>query len=307
MEKRQSAAHRLAEELYAAMERGVAPWQKTWDSSSADASAFRPRNLVTGHHYRGGNFFNLAARASEMDWGGDWVTFNQAKKLGGHVRRGEKATLIIKRLNLKDGTELDDRGANEGEVKTKKPRLVFVGDALFNVAQVEGLPMVESRGTTEIPVVDGAEAILAALLADGMGYQEPSPDGKAFYRPSADKTYMPARECFATPYDFYATLMHEFGHATMGNNRVPRDVTNYATEELRAEMAATLTCSALGLPRLADQLENHAAYLQSWLREFADKKHKLVSVASEAQRIADWLIERADSKVVALDGETAER
>ncbi|CAE6867127.1 hypothetical protein R69658_07926 [Paraburkholderia aspalathi] len=77
--------------------------------------------------------------------------------------------------------------------------------------------------------------------------------------------------------------MHELGHATMGKNRVPRDVTVYSVEELKAE---------LGLPRLERQLANHAAYLQSWLREFADKKHKLVSVASEAQKISDWLLAR---------------
>ncbi|KNH09910.1 Antirestriction protein [Candidatus Burkholderia brachyanthoides] len=92
MEPRQSAAHKLAEQLYAAMEKGVAPWQMTWDAPHASASALRPRNYVSGHRYKGGNLFTLAMVACNNGWGGDWFTFNEAKKLGGHVRRGEKST-----------------------------------------------------------------------------------------------------------------------------------------------------------------------------------------------------------------------
>ncbi|KVV40806.1 hypothetical protein WT27_12810 [Burkholderia territorii] len=309
MEQRQSAAHKLAEQLYAAMEQGVAPWQKPWDASGAGASAMRPRNYTSGRRYRGGNLFALAIVASENGWGGDWMSSNEAKRLGGHVRDSEKGkgTLIIRPMVLKDkaGDSAGGEAPERGEEKQKKPRMFFVSHFVYNEAQIDGLPVREQARSIEIPTIESAEAILQAMREDGMGYNEPSPDGRAYYRPSTDSTSMPARSTFASQYDFYATLMHELGHATMGKDRVARNATHYATEELRAEMAATLTCAELGLPRLEGQLENHAAYLQSWLREFADKKHKLVSVASDAQRIADWLIERAGSKVVARDDEMA--
>jgi len=66
------------------LERGVAPWRKPWSTSI-------PRNLTSKKPYRGLNVFLLATQGYGSPY---WLTFNQAKQLGAHVRQGEKSTLV---------------------------------------------------------------------------------------------------------------------------------------------------------------------------------------------------------------------
>ncbi len=54
-----------------------------------------PHNAVTDRHYTGGNRLILALAAMEKGHSDPrWLTFNQAKALGGQVRKGEHATPI---------------------------------------------------------------------------------------------------------------------------------------------------------------------------------------------------------------------
>ncbi len=54
-----------------------------------------PHNAVTDRHYTGGNRLMLALAAMEKGHSDPrWLTFNQAKALGGQVRKGEHATPI---------------------------------------------------------------------------------------------------------------------------------------------------------------------------------------------------------------------
>src|SRR6267154_744210 len=66
------------------LENGVAPWRKPWRAEA-------PCNLVTGKPYRGINPFLLAPQGYGSRY---WLTFNQANKLGGHVRKGAKSSIV---------------------------------------------------------------------------------------------------------------------------------------------------------------------------------------------------------------------
>ena len=74
---------RLIEEL----NRGVVPWRKPWKTNGW------PTNLLSGNEYRGINVLVLSclARGFESRY---WVTFKQARQLGGYVKKGEKGTRI---------------------------------------------------------------------------------------------------------------------------------------------------------------------------------------------------------------------
>ena len=74
----------VTERILGDLRAGVVPWRKTWANGL-------PKSLATGKEYRGHNVFLLATNAYQSRY---WVTFNQAKRLGGHVREGEKATPI---------------------------------------------------------------------------------------------------------------------------------------------------------------------------------------------------------------------
>ena len=70
------------EKISKQLESGVAPWRKPWTCQT-------PANLLTQKEYRGLNVFTLASQGFPSRF---WLTFNQATKLGGRIRKGEKSS-----------------------------------------------------------------------------------------------------------------------------------------------------------------------------------------------------------------------
>src|SRR6516162_10124880 len=66
------------------LEQGVAHWRKPWRTDL-------PVNLVSGKPYRGLNVFLLGSQGYGSRY---WLTFNQAAKLGGHIHKGERSSLV---------------------------------------------------------------------------------------------------------------------------------------------------------------------------------------------------------------------
>ena len=61
----------------------------------------------------------------------------------------------------------------------------------------------------------------------------------------------------------------------------------YAREELVAELGAAFLCADLAItPKVRD---DHAAYIQSWLKVLKEDTRLIFSAASHAQRAADFL------------------
>ncbi len=108
----------ITERIVHLLEKGVVPWRKPWRGGEQ-----MPRNLITQKPYRGVNVFLLHAMAYESPF---WLTFRQAKELGGSVRQGEKACPVVfwKWLDVEDG--------ETGETK-RAPFLRY--DSVFNAAQ----------------------------------------------------------------------------------------------------------------------------------------------------------------------------
>jgi antirestriction protein ArdC len=268
----------LAESLWSAMQAGLAPWQKTWKGGAAPG---RPSNVTSGKEYRSGNSFYLSFLASANGWSSQWVSFVESSKLGGNLK-GQKSSKIEVPLIKKEKDKLTG---------VDKEKLIgFRCASVFNVDQVEGVNFAGQTPVNLIESVQSVDRILESLKASGMKYTEPSQDGGCYYLPSEDALGMPCREAFADTYEFYSNLCRQLAHASMKEDRVERPRVSFAYEELRSEMAATLLCCTLGLPRTQAQVDNHAAYLQPWLEEFADQKKMLLKAASEAQAIHDYLL-----------------
>ena len=82
------------------LEKGCAPWQKGWESQF-----ILPQNAVTGKLYRASNLMLLfAMQCSNGFEDNRWVTFNQARSLGGSVRKGERGVPCIfwRRFEVRD-------------------------------------------------------------------------------------------------------------------------------------------------------------------------------------------------------------
>lgn len=269
----------LADELWSAMENGIAPWQKTWKGGEAPG---RPANVISGKPYRSGNSIYLQAVAMKNGWSNNWISFVESSKLGGNLagQRGSKieVPLIKKQVDLTTGAEREFlRG--------------FRAATVFNVDQVKGVEILGQTPRNPIESVASVELMLDALKSQGLQYIEPSQNGGCWYLPAEDKIGMPLRGSFNDTYEFTSSLIHEMAHATMKEGRVERPKISYAYEELRAEIAATMICSTLNLPRTQSQVDNHAAYLKPWLEEFSDQRQFLVKACSEAQAIHDYLID----------------
>jgi antirestriction protein ArdC len=61
---------------------------------------------------------------------------------------------------------------------------------------------------------------------------------------------------------------------------------------LIAELGAAFLCAQLGFG--TEPRQDHAEYIQSWLRVLKADQHAIFTAASKAQQAADFLVERAE-------------
>ena len=218
-----------------------------------------------------------------------WMTFRQARDLGGQVRKGEKGSQVVY-ANSITKTEADEA---TGEEETRK--IPFLkGYTVFNVEQIDNLPAHYYAKAAE-PVLDPVERIapVEAFLAETKA--DISHGGnRAYYMPSQDRIQMPPFEFFRDPESYYATLLHESVHWTKHPTRLDREFgrkrwgdEGYAMEELVAEIGAAFLSADLGIT--PDMREDHASYIASWLKVLKNDKRAIFTAAGHAQRAATYL------------------
>lgn len=275
----------ITDRVITLLEQGNIPWQKPWQGGQT-----MPRNLASGREYRGVNVFLLHAMSYQSPF---WLTFNQAKELGGTVRRGEKACPVVFWKWLE---------AEGNEEKKRIPLLRYF--SVFNVAQCDGIPAdkIPSLGGIKrehCPITE-AEGIVAGMpkcpeIRSGLD--------RAIYSPGGDFVGMPDAGTFRTGEDYYSVLFHELTHSTGHESRLNRKgvggtegewsafgSTPYAKEELVAEMGAAFLCGQAGI--VERTLDNSAAYVSSWLQRLKDDRRLVVHAAAQAQKAADFILGR---------------
>lgn len=122
-----------------------------------------------------------------------------------------------------------------------------------------------------------------------------------FYRPGFHEIHLTIKSAFNTTEAYYSTALHELSHAKIndGTIKLSFDPNDYGTsnavqakEELRAELSSIFLCANIGLNY---DVQNHAAYLQSWLSSFKNNKNELWGAISEADRISDAILQNSRS------------
>src|SRR4051794_36213393 len=100
----------VTDRIVQSLEKGCVPWRREWDASGFQM----PRNLKTGKPYRGINFFLLTA-AGERFASPYWLTFNQARERGAHVRKGERGApaFFWRVYDQKEGDDCPDSEESE--------------------------------------------------------------------------------------------------------------------------------------------------------------------------------------------------
>jgi antirestriction protein ArdC len=115
-----------------------------------------------------------------------------------------------------------------------------------------------------------------------------------------DEIRIPTVDHFHSLEDMHATILHECGHASGHMKRLSRPhmharfgSAEYSREELRAELASAFMQGLVGLQPGPTMIESHASYLSSWLEVLRGDKGEIFRAAADAQRICDYLSERA--------------
>ncbi len=277
----------VTDRIIALLEQGVVPWQKPW--SVPGGGGFH-RNLVSKKPYRGINVWLLLGSGYATPW---WVTYKQAKTLGGQVRKGERGTpVVFWRILEKETGQTNEKGE---PIVDKIPLLRYY--TVFNVEQCDGL---EDRiPEAAKPSADFTPIEVCGRVVDGW---EEKPEIKfggshAFYIAGTDYIGCPKPEHFKTSEAFYSTLFHELSHSTGHKDRLNRKSlvehdgfggNNYSQEELVAELGASCLCGFCGIENVV--IDNSAAYIKNWLAKLKDDRKLLVYAAAQAQKAADLIL-----------------
>ena len=287
--RKQSAADRIAASFIGMLENRVCPWRQTWTSINR-----RPVNQ-DGKPYRGINYFVLKAYGASPT--NVYMSYNNAKKLGGEVRKGEHGLSVVFASHYnpeKPEKPQDDDGENE---KPEKGYFFWKGYTVFGVNQIDGLP--ERFYQTEKP--DGQiDPIEAADEVIG-GYED-GPDididgSDPCYAPALDVVRMPPPDRFQSMPAFYAAIFHELSHSTGHEKRLHRQLKpaetspdSYSREELIAELSAAILMDHCGI-NAAEITENQAAYCANWARALKELPGRaIVTAAAQASRAAEWIL-----------------
>jgi len=271
------------------LEQGTVPWKHPIKSSQG--TGLMPTNLHSQREYRGINVFLLAVTAWAEGYESPyWLTFKQAREKDGHVRKGEKGTLVIfwKQYNTND--------KQTGE-PVKIPVLRHY--TVFNSEQCEGVDVNtgdREGDTSEVGVFEPIEACAGIVegYAGGPGIKHRG--SRACYKPMSDTVCIAEPEKFDTPESYYSTLFHELVHSTGHRSRLDRGLdrepkpfgsVDYSKEELIAEMGAAFLAAAAGIG--VQTIAQSAAYIDGWRKKLGSDKKLVLQAAGAGQRAVDLI------------------
>lgn len=268
--------------VLASLEKGIIPWQKPW---KAEPGSVFPKNFYTGNLYRGINILLL--------WPGEfavnsWISYRQALKMGGNVRKGEKGTPIVFCKPI-------EREQSEAE-ETGREHYYIRYSTVFNIEQCEGLPVPEPaapRPPVE-PITRCEQLVEDWKSRPGLNLDNPL-ESRAYYRPLTDVVHMPMRDRFVNAEHYYVTLFHELTHSTGHSSRLNREFGPrfgddlYSREELIAEMGAAFLSAHAEIDNTKTD-RNTMAYIQHWMQQLKGDARLVVQAASQAQRAVDMIV-----------------
>lgn len=284
---------RITNQIIDHLTQGVVPWKSPYFSKTGF-----PRNFSTQREYQG---INVLLLASQRFTSPDFLTFLQAKDLGGNVRKGEKGFLVVKYGKYTK----EDEAANQDE--PPKSRGYLKAYTVFHSTQIDGIDFPETAKAPELTLTEKTDR--ARAIVESMPKRPGIHTGNSVpcYRPFTDSVHMPESGYFTNEEAYYSTLFHELGHATGHKSRLARKsmMENdgiaaagntsrkiYAEEELVAEMTASFLNAHAGI--MEEEQANSAAYLQSWINALRSKDARtwIVRAASQGQKAADFVLGR---------------
>lgn len=281
----------VTDRIIAQMEQGIIPWKQPWKGAKADGTT-QAISYVTRREYSLINQFLLGEP-------GEYITFKQAKELGGSIRKGAKSRMVV--FYTKYQYTQKDEETGEEELKTI-PVLKYYN--VFHLRDTEGIPSkinTEEAGATAETEMDAtAEDVIRGYLdrEPELKFFNDKPSNRAYYSPSEDAVVVPMPSQYSNIGEYYSTAFHELTHSTKAKNRLNRGNEikavsfgdeSYSREELVAEMGSAMLCSATGVEN-EGTFKNSVAYLQNWIKALKNDNRMIVWAASRAEKAAKYIM-----------------
>ena len=291
----------MAEAFAHVLEEKGLSWRKEWTGIGGGS----PQNGITKANYRGCNAFWLRLVSMIKGYSDPrWVTMVQIidknemyhPKQKWHLKAGSKATYVEywfpydtkekQALTWEQYSKILKEGRKQEEFYLSTKYI-----AVFNANEVDGIPDLDIPQNTDIKMDE-----IVRKLSESMGVDIMLDGGdEAYYSPHQDKIHLPAPGSFENEYAFNSTALHELSHSTGHPSRLNRlqtgmfGTSQYAYEELVAEMCSCFMGFDLDAEALPSHIENHKAYVQSWIQSIREKPETLIKAIKEAQDAANYM------------------
>lgn len=281
----------VTDRIVAQLEKGIIPWQQPWSGGEGEAISY-----VTRKPYSILNQMLLGMRA------GEYLTFNQVKALGGHIKKGAKAGFVVfySHRVVKEKKEVIDE--QSGETCTKITEYEIPVLKSYNVFHIENTEGVESKSKIEAnelnPIEEADRVISEYVERSGLNFHNDQPSAQAFYSPTKDEVVVPMFSQYKIVEEYYSTTFHELVHSTGAKHRLNRigdgklaafGSEDYSREELVAEIGSAMTCNRLGIDN-TKAFNNSVAYIQSWAKKLKEDNRAIVWAASRAEAASKYIM-----------------
>lgn len=297
----------LVDTIISNLENNHSLWRQGWRISDVPISA------ITGKRYNGVNRLFLTAAIMERGYSDNrWLTYKQMEEKGWSFKRddegnslGKNAGVAIEYFTLYDKVTKQAFDKNKLDGMTEAERDDYMDEnviglrkyyRVFNGDIIEGIPEREKCTVDPRGKNSRAENILqywndneSKIIYGG---------NNAFYRPLTDEIHLLERDAFVGLPEFYSTAMHEVGHSTGHKTRLNRNLncdkktSEYAVEELRAEIASMFIEQDLGVETSEKHIENNSAYIQDWHNKIKEDPNILFKAIADAEKICTYIMEK---------------
>ena len=301
----------LAKQFVGVLEEEGLEWKQGWVST-------RPVNAISGKQYKGINTLRLGLTAKELGYDDPrWATMVQImdKEKKYHpgqewkLQKGSKATYVeywypIKRIYIGDKIQYTaiTWAQYKKEIKAGASVLDYTFRAnftpVFHASQINGIPPFEVQKN------DVELSNIVNMLSQNMNVPIIYEGDRAYYSPKLDEIHLPPVKMFHSDYEVNATAFHELAHSTGHPKRLNRNIQNnpfgseaYAYEELVAEISSCFL--GFNTPQTQEHIDNHKAYIQSWIQEISKKPETLINAIKDADKAADYM--EAYAHIISLE------
>ena len=274
---------KVSRQVIAAMETSGVDWCKSW----APIGGRGPFSIDSGKSYTGFNTLILGLSRMSQGWSSnEFGTFKSWRRKGYSVAKGQKGTHIT---YYTSGTKTVKKDNGQEDTEAYRVLRLYV---VFNAEQISDYTPADIE---DVPEFTANPNTAMDMLAADVGVDMRNVDlAQAFYAPGPDYVNMPRIEQFDSAEAYACTLGHEITHWTKHKSRLDRNE-GRAVEELVAEMGSAMLAASLGIsptPR-----EDHATYLNSWIKELKDKPSSIQKASAKAQAATSYLLNAQSQKV----------